>query len=94
MTELTWLVVGLLAAVALWSILRIFRRSKPSPQCPHCGSPKMVETERETKGTRTQEIVGGGAMAGGDVRLQLEQDVTYRCQSCGKRATFSVVATQ
>lgn len=52
--------------------------------CPHCESMDTVETRRDTLGTKTVEFMGAGSPAGGDVRLQLELEVTYHCKTCSK----------
>ena len=53
-------------------------------QCPECGSKNIVETNRETLGSRMIETSGGGTPAGGSIRVQLDFEVTYRCKKCGE----------
>lgn len=53
-------------------------------QCPECGSKDIVETNRETLGSRMIETSGGGTPAGGSIRIQLDFELTHRCNICGE----------
>ena len=57
---------------------------KVKPECPKCGSKDIVETNRETLGSRMIETSGGGTPAGGSIRLQLDFELSYRCKECGE----------
>ena len=57
---------------------------KVKPECPECGSKDIVETNRETLGSRMIETSGGGTPAGGSIRLQLDFELSYRCKECGE----------
>jgi DNA-directed RNA polymerase subunit RPC12/RpoP len=66
------------SGIVISMLLRVKRK------CPECGSKELVETNRETHGTRMIETVGSGTGAGGNLRLQLDFEVTYRCKKCGE----------
>ena len=57
---------------------------KVKPECPECGSKDVVETNRETLGSRMIETSGGGTPAGGSIRVQLDFKLSYRCKECGE----------
>ncbi len=82
--QLNWSAIILLASAAIVvSGIVISMLLRVKRQCPECGSKELVETNRETLGTRMIETVGSGTGAGGSIRLQLEFEITYRCKKCG-----------
>lgn len=78
--------------VGLWLLLKS-RQSGPSHACPHCGSKNLTEIKRDTLSTRTVEQHGGGLGGGGDIRLQSEEAVTYRCNDCNQTSTVTLRRT-
>jgi DNA-directed RNA polymerase subunit RPC12/RpoP len=78
--------------VVLGIVISMLLRVKP--QCPECGSKDIVETDRETLGSRMIETVGSGTGAGGSIRLQLDFEVTYRCKKCGAIFKYNFSETQ
>ena len=85
MIQLNWSSVLLLASVTivvLGIVISLLLRLKP--QCPECGSKDIVETSRETIGSRMIETAGSGTPGGGSIRLQLDFELTYRCKKCGE----------
>lgn len=94
MVEFIWWIPMIIVVAALvFGLAWLQSRPKVQRQCRHCSAQMLLEIGRETLQSRTAEVVGGGAMAGGDVRLQLDQEVSYRCQSCGKVSKFQVTTT-
>ena len=85
MIQLNWSAVLLLASVAaiVLSIV-ISRLLKVKPQCPECGSKDIVETNRETLGSRAIQTSGSFMPGGGRIRLQLDFELRYRCKKCGE----------
>ena len=71
------------AAVAFALFLNTRRRGGIKPQCPNCEQRDTVETGRETLNTRTVQPEGSGTPGGGSVRLQLDIEAAYHCNSCG-----------
>lgn len=89
-----WLLFGLIAVGLLFYTLLIVRRKPSQLTCQHCGSADLQEIRREPFNARTVEATGGGNLgAGGDVRLQLDYKVTYRCNSCRKDTTLTLPQT-
>ena len=78
-TILFYVAAGFIVAAILYVTQR---RERKLPNCPNCESGKVVETGRETVGSRTVQPFGGGLRGGGSVRVQLEVAATYRCQKC------------
>ncbi|MEN8171899.1 MAG: hypothetical protein ABFS03_03375 [Chloroflexota bacterium] len=73
----------LFASVAIIVLgIVISRIIQIKPHCPECGSEELVETSRETLGSRKIETLGSGTPAGGSIRLQLDFEVTQRCKKC------------
>ena len=60
------------------------RKPKAKPQCIYCESKDVIETGRDAKGSRMTKINDGGMGVGADIRLQIEFEGSFRCQSCGK----------
>lgn len=89
-TVLAIVLVGI--AVGLW-VTQKMGSAGSSPKCKHCGANELVEVKRETVGTQTVEQHGGGMGGGGDIRLQTEDEVTYRCSACQQTSTFIVRRT-
>ena len=75
----------------------VLRRERPKPpasvECLHCGSKDLPEIGRDPIGSRTVEMAPGGAMGGGDIRLQLDYEVAYRCAVCHKTTKVKVAKT-
>ena len=93
--QLNWSSVILLASVAIVVLgIIISKILQIKPKCPECGSKDIVETSRETLGTRMVETVGSGTGAGGSIRLQLDFEVTQRCKKCGAIFTRKFSETQ
>jgi len=84
-----------LAALFLLGLIITIRSRKPSitRPCEHCGSTKMTQIHHETLRTRTVDKQNGTFLPGADIRLELEQDLTYRCGQCNRTSTFRVVNT-
>ncbi len=81
--QMNWSAVILLASVAIIVLgIVISKIIQLKPQCPECGSKDIVETSRETLGSRMIETAGGGTPGGGSIRLQLDFELTYRCKKC------------
>lgn len=95
MLQSPMLFIVILVVLVLIALMTIYRRNKtkPNPECRHCHSTDTKEIRRDPIGTRTVEIVGGGAMAGGDVRLQLDYEVTYHCNNCHRDSVFKITET-
>jgi len=70
------------------------RKDRTEMVCPKCGSDDLEITNRETLASRTIETWGGGTPAGGDIRLQLDLEVTYHCQKCGGKIVRKFTETQ
>ena len=93
--ELPWvnILIFVLFVVGLFFAMQS-RKPQVQRKCNHCGSQKMVQISHETLDTRTIDRSGaGGFLPGNDIRLQVEQDVTYRCEACNKKSTFRVTQT-
>lgn len=86
------IVLGIILIIGV--TLALTRRMRFQPECPHCGSKELVERNRETLASRTIEYMGSGTPAGGNIRLQLDLAVTYRCQDCGREFTRRFTETQ
>lgn len=78
--------------VVLWLIYG--RRPELTTPCPNCESINVIEINRETTGTRMVERVAAGTGAGGDIRLQLDLALTFRCQECEYKFTHTFTETQ
>jgi transposase-like protein len=93
--QLNWSTVFLFSSVAIVVltivISRIFRLE---PQCPECGSKDIVETCREILSSRSIEFIGSGTPAGGNIRLQLNFELTYRCKNCNQTFKRKFTKTQ
>ncbi len=92
------ILIAAIAAVIITAGVRYYFREikgneQKTHQCLHCESYELVEINRDTKGSRTVESVGGGTMAGGDVRLQLDYEVTYHCNSCNQNSKYRITKT-
>lgn len=66
------------------SVVALLRRGQSKPHCPYCNSTKIEELDRKTLASRMQEFFNGGFGGAGDIRLQLDLELTYRCQACAK----------
>ena len=87
---LIWLTgVVFVVGVIFW----IFKRTRPKPHCPYCGSKEVVEISRETIGTRTLRFLNSPA-GGEDIRLQVTSEVLYHCRDCDKRHTRTIRETR
>lgn len=91
-TTLTILLVFVGSAIGFW-LRRKFGPQATSNVCLHCGSKKLTEIKRDTLSTQTVEQHSGGFGGGGDVRLQSEEAVTYRCNDCNQTSTVTVRRT-
>ncbi|MEM7127184.1 MAG: hypothetical protein AAF702_12705 [Chloroflexota bacterium] len=69
------------------------RKSTTPRKCQHCGSLKMEQISHETLNTKTVNLHENGFLPGADIRLEIEQDLTYRCQVCNRRTTFRITHT-
>lgn len=69
------------------------KRNKSGAFCPHCESTALVEIGRQILDTNTIEQHGGGYGGGGDIRIQTQEEVTYRCNNCQKNSTVIVRKT-
>lgn len=69
------------------------RKSSVVRLCSECGSSKMVQIGHETLSTKAVDLQNGNFLPGADIRLQLEQDLTYRCEICNQTSTFRVTST-
>lgn len=69
------------------------RKSQIVRSCKNCGSNKLVQVSHETLRTKSVDLQNGNFLPGADIRLQLEQDLTYRCEVCNQRSTFRVTST-
>ncbi|MEM7336670.1 MAG: hypothetical protein AAF490_31615 [Chloroflexota bacterium] len=91
------LIAAIAAVIIMAGVQYYFREIKGKGQsahkCLNCESMDMVEINRDTKGSRTVESSGGGTMAGGDVRLQLDYEITYHCNSCNQNSKYRVTKT-
>lgn len=67
------------------------RKPKEKPQCIYCESNDVLETGRDAKGSRMVQIGEGGMGVGADIRLQIDFEGSFRCETCGKtfKKTFS-----
>jgi predicted RNA-binding Zn-ribbon protein involved in translation (DUF1610 family) len=90
-----WIIIFLTVLVVIAVIILTRRwRSRPELVCPQCGSEEVIETSRQTLGSRTIERIGSGTPAGGDIRVQLDLEVTYHCQNCGEKIVRRFTETQ
>ncbi len=90
--QLPWfsILIFILFVIGVTISLRA-RKSSVERKCEHCGSLKIVQISHETLKTRTVNRSGAaGFMPGSDIRLQIEEDVTYRCQMCNQKSTFRI----
>ena len=69
------------------------RKPQSAPSCPHCGATSLIELDRRTLDTRTVDLHSRKFMPGADIRLQLDQEVSYRCTSCQQQSTVKVTET-
>lgn len=69
------------------------RRPQTSPTCPYCDSKSLIEIDRRTLDTRTVDLHSHKFMPGADIRLQLDQEVIYRCKSCQQQSSIKVTET-
>lgn len=88
------LIIVLGGAAFIAGVLALIRKMRFKPQCPRCHSHELVELNRETLASRTVERFGSGTPAGGDVRLQLDLELTYRCRHCGQKFSQKFSETQ
>ena len=86
------LLLASVAVIVLGIVISLLLRVRP--QCAECGSKDIIETNRETLGSRTIETSGGGTPAGGDIRVQLDFEITYRCKKCGEIFKRKLLETQ
>lgn len=86
---------ALLFILIFIGILRLIFSKKPvlTAPCPICESADVIEINRETTGSRTMESFGAGTGAGGNVRLQLDLALTFRCQNCEHKFTRTFTQT-
>lgn len=90
-----WTIIFLTIILGIVFIILTRRwRTRPKLTCPRCGSKKLTETNRQTLRSRTVERIGSGTPAGGDIRLQLDLEVTYHCQVCGEKIVRRFTETQ
>lgn len=78
--------------VFIISVVTWDKRNRVKAECVHCQSTQVVETARNTLGSRTVQLMDGGLKSGSDVRVQRDVEIMYSCQACGK--TFSHRTTQ
>lgn len=88
-----WLILVLMMVVGVVLNLRS-RQQLEKPKCPFCESEDVVEVDRDTVGNRMIQTSYGGTGAGGDIRLELEYEVKYRCGSCGEHFKKRIRQTQ
>lgn len=69
------------------------RNSRAAPSCTNCGAKALVEVDRVTLETRSVDLHNNKFMPGADIRLQLDQEVTYRCTACHKTMRVKVTET-
>lgn len=87
--------IALVAILIITVVSRVLLNKKTALKapCPVCEATDVVEINRETKGSRTLESFGAGTGAGGDVRLQLDLALTFRCQNCNHKFTRNFTQT-
>ncbi|MEM7115008.1 MAG: hypothetical protein AAF614_21400 [Chloroflexota bacterium] len=83
----------IVVAVVIFNITTA-RKPKVKPQCIYCESNNVIETGRDPKGSRMTRINDGGMGVGADIRLQIEFEGSYRCESCGKTFKKRFTETQ
>ena len=89
------IVIFILAGLVGFVLIYLWNKKDRSEiVCPRCGSNDLEITNRETLASRTIEAWGGGTPAGGDIRLQLDLEVTYHCQKCGQKVVRKFTETQ
>ncbi len=71
-------VAAILLSIAISFLLKV------KPQCPECGSKNVVETNRETLGSRAVQDSSTFMPGSGRTRLQLDFELKYRCKKCGE----------
>lgn len=86
------LIILLVFAVAVAITLRT-NKSRTVRTCPHCGSQKMKQISHETISTKPIDLDNSRFLPGADIRLQLEQDLTFHCQHCNRTSTIRVTST-
>ena len=93
--QISWILI-ILGSFVIAAIIRIItnRKAKLTAPCPQCKSPNVLETNRETTDTRSIQRFWAGTGAGADIRLQLDMDLTFRCQNCGHKFTRNFTQTQ
>lgn len=69
------------------------RKSTIVPRCSYCGAQSLLEIDRVTMDTRTVDLHSNKFLPGADIRLQLDQRVTYRCRDCHKTTQINVTET-
>lgn len=83
------LIIFLLFAVSVVITLRT-RKSRYVQTCPNCGSQKMKQISHETLSTKPIDLDNSRFLPGADIRVQLEQNLTFHCQNCNRTSTISV----
>lgn len=86
------LIIALIFVIGLVISIRS-RKSQIVRACKNCGSNKMVQVSHETLHTKPVDMHNGNFLPGADIRLQLEQDLTYRCEVCNQLSVFRVTST-
>lgn len=84
--------VLIVLAVLVWLFMRIWKNHAVY-KCSHCGAVDLVEAGREVVDTKTVEQQGGGYGGGGDIRVQMQEEVTYHCNNCQRRTTATIRKT-
>lgn len=84
-----FLLIGLIAILIL---IMMPKKSSATAKCIHCDASDVMQVDRQMLDSRTIHNYGGGSMAGGDIRVQIDYDVTYRCKACHK--TFNHKQTE
>ena len=77
-------ILFLITVVAIVLSIVISRLFRVKPECIKCGSKDIIETHRETLGSRSAGISSGYTLMGRRISIQLDFDVTYRCKECGE----------
>lgn len=88
-------VAGIVAISLIGTMLglRFMGKNRSAHKCDSCGATDLIEVGREIVETDTVELPGGGHGGGGDIRLRMKEEVTYRCNSCGETTTQVVMKT-
>lgn len=80
-------------AIGAFLLTRFMRGKNESQTCEHCGTSDITKINRETLDAATVEQHGGGLSGGGDIRLRIKEEITYRCNNCRKTTTKVVMNT-